>query len=263
MGGISVSGQDDQFIVRALSRGLQVLALFSVDHPEWSLADITRTMGLHKATAYRMTRTMEAEGFLIFSKTSGKYHLGPSVVPLSYLAIAHTELEKMGKPFLERIAAKTGETANLSVEVEESFVIIGSVLTSHLFKPLLPVGRVLTDLSNAHAKVFVAFKPPAERARFLSRPQPKLTENSLISPAEIEAELDRVVEDGVGFDIEEHGLGVCSIGAPVRGQTGAIIATISVVAPKERFGPEEKERDAQIVKQVAADFSAFMGYTGK
>jgi DNA-binding IclR family transcriptional regulator len=46
----------------------------------------------------------------------------------------------------------------------------------------------------------------------------------------------------------------------VRGQNGTLIATLSVVAPKERFGPKEKERDAKIVKQVAADFSAFMGY---
>ena len=49
---------DDQFVVRALSRGLRVLTLFSIDHPRWTLAELARTTGLHKATTYRMTRTM-------------------------------------------------------------------------------------------------------------------------------------------------------------------------------------------------------------
>ncbi len=254
---------DDQFVVRSLSRGLRVLALFSVDSPEWSLSDLARATGLHKATTYRMTRTMESEGFLIFDASTGNYHLGPSVIPMSYLAQKSSEFEKMGKPFLEELAAETGETANLGTEIEGSFVIIGSVLTSHAFKPSLPTGRVLTDLATSHAKVFVAFKPSAERARFLAKEQVRFTEHTLVSPAEIEAELERVVEEGVAYDLEEHGAGVCSAAAPVRGQSGALIATLSVVAPKERFGPEDKKRLAEAVRRVSDDFSAFMGYVPK
>jgi DNA-binding IclR family transcriptional regulator len=260
---VGLEDHDDQFVVRSLSRGLRVLALFSIDYPEWGLSDLARATGLHKATTYRMTRTMEAEGFLIFDATTGNYHLGPSAIPMSYLAQKSSEFEKMGKPFLEALAAETGETANLGIEIEGSFVIIGSVLTSHAFKPSLPIGRVLTDLANSHAKVFVAFKPPAERARFLAKEQVRFTQYTLLSPVEIEAELDRVVGEGVAYDLEEHGAGVCSAAAPVRGQNGAIMATLSVVAPKERFGPEEQKRIAEAVKRVAADFSAFMGYVSK
>jgi DNA-binding IclR family transcriptional regulator len=255
-----IDGGDDQFVVRSLARGLKLLALFTADHPEWTLAGLVREINLPKATVYRITRTMEAERFLIFNAATGTYHLGPSVVPLSYLAQQSSEFEKIAKPFLERLAAETGETANLGVEMEDAIVITGSVLTSHAFKPSLPVGRVLTDLTNAHAKVYAAYKSPEERKRLLAREQPAITQYSLVKPAEIEADLDRVAKEGVGFDMEEHGLGVCSAAAPVRGQNGTIIGTLSVVAPKERFGPEEKERAAESVKQVAADFSAFMGY---
>jgi DNA-binding IclR family transcriptional regulator len=260
---IGLDESDDQFIVRSLSRGLRALALFSPDHPEWSLADLARATQLHKATTYRITRTMEAEGFLIFDRTSSNYHLGPSVIPLSYLAQKHSEFEKMAKPFLEKLAAETGETANLGIENEGSFVVIGSVLTSHPFKPSLPTGRVLTDLSNSHGKMFVALKPPAERATFLARQQPRLTQYSLTSQADIEAELDRVAKEGVAYDLEENGLGTCAVAAPVRGPNGAVMATLSVVAPKERFGPEERQRSTESVKRVAAEFSAFMGYVAK
>ncbi len=161
---------DDQFVVRALCRGLRVLALFNVDHPEWSLNDLSRTTKLHKATTYRMTRTMEAEGFLIFDPDTGNYHLGPALIPMSYLAQTQSELERMAKPFLEKLASESGETANLAIETEGTFIVIGSVLTAHTFKPSLPIGRVLTDLNNAHAKLAVALKPAQERAKLLNRP---------------------------------------------------------------------------------------------
>jgi IclR family transcriptional regulator, acetate operon repressor len=255
----SIAG-DDQFVVRALSRGLRVLALFNVDHPEWNLNDLARTTKLHKATTYRMTRTMEAEGFLVFDPDSGNYHLGPSLVPLSYLSQTQAELERMAKPFLEKLAAESGETANLAVETEGTFIVVGGVLTSHTFKPTLPIGRVLNDLNNAHSKVAVALKPPAERAQFLNRPPMIETKYSLTDRAQIEAELERVAEEGVAYDMEEHGLGVCSVGAPVFGPQGALIATISVVAPKERFGPEERKRATEHVKRVTAEFSEYLGY---
>lgn len=250
---------DDQFVVRALCRGLRVLALFNVDHPEWSLNDLARTTRLHKATTYRMTRTMEAEGFLVFDPDSGNYHLGPALVPLSYLAQTQSELERMAKPHLEKLAAESGETANLAVETEGTFIVIGSVLTSHTFKPSLPIGRVLTDLNNAHAKLAVALKPSAERALFLSRPPALETRFSLTDRKQIEAELERVAEEGVAYDMEEHGLGVCSVAAPVYGPKGALIASISVVAPKERFGPDERKRATEHVKRVAAELSEYLG----
>ena len=252
---------DDQFVVRALCRGLRVLALFNVDYPEWSLNELARATHLHKATTYRMTRTMEAEGFLVFNPETGNYHLGPAVIPLSYLARTPSELERMSKPFLEELAAESGETANLAIETEGTFIVIGSVLTSHTFKPSLPIGRVLTDLSNAHGKLFVALKPREEWAKFLNRPQPASTKYSLTDRRQIEAELVRVAEEGVAYDMEEHGLGVCSVAAPVRGPKGAIIATISVVAPKERFGPEERKRATELVKRVGAELSAYLGYS--
>ena len=260
--GSAEDDNDDVFQVRALSRGLRVLALFTVDHPEWSLSELSRRTGLHKATAYRMTRTMETEGFLVFDVTTGRYHLGPATIPLSFLASAQSELVRLARPYLEELAELTGETSNLAVEVEGSIVVIGQVLTSHPFKPSLPVGRVMHDLANSHAQLFAAFKPENERARLLSMPQAKLTPNTLTDPAEIAAQLDKAASEGVAFDLEEHGLGICSVSAPVWDSNGDLKATFSVVAPKERFGAQEKKKHAQAVKRMASSFSTYLGYEG-
>ena len=252
----------DAFQVRALSRGLRLLGLFSVDHPEWSLNELSEKTGLHKATTYRMTRTLEAEGFLVFDPSTGKYRVGPAAVPLSFLASAQSELARIARPYLEQLAELTSETANLAVEVEGSAVVIGQVLTSHPFKPSLPIGRILGDLANSHVKVFAAFKPRAERERILQHPQPKLTPNTVTDLSAVREELETVAREGIAYDVEEHGVGICSLAAPVRDQNGEVRATLSVVAPKERFDPKEMKRYAEAVRLVATAMSSYLGHRG-
>jgi DNA-binding IclR family transcriptional regulator len=48
----------------------------------------------------------------------------------------------------------------------------------------------------------------------------------------------------------------------VRDQMGDVIATLAVVVPTGRFGPQAKDACAAAVKAAAAEFSAFFGYAG-
>jgi DNA-binding IclR family transcriptional regulator len=253
---------EDPFAIRALARGLRLLALFTVDHPEWTLTQLYERTGLHKATTYRITRTMEAEGFLVLDRDTGAYRLGPAALPMSYLASSESELLRIARPYLVELAEITGETTNLAVENEGTVVVIGQELTSHPFKPSLPVGRVMNDLANAHSKVFAAYKSSVERDALLRRPRPKITPNTITDGDAVRHELERVEREGVAYDLEEHGLGICSVAAPVRDQTGGVRATLSVVAPKERFGPTQMIGYAAAVKRVAAAMSAYLGFQG-
>ena len=50
--------------MKSLSRGLAILKLFDLEHPRWTLGDIVRASGQHKATCYRLLRTLEQDGFV-------------------------------------------------------------------------------------------------------------------------------------------------------------------------------------------------------
>ena len=60
----SAAGDADarQYAVKSLSRGLAILKLFDLEHPRWTLGDIVRASGQHKATCYRLLRTLEQDG---------------------------------------------------------------------------------------------------------------------------------------------------------------------------------------------------------
>ena len=248
------------YSVRSLVRGLQILKCFDVDRPEWGLIELSKRTGLHKATCYRLLRTLEGEGFLGYDGLSGRYHLGPSLLKMGYLAQANSELVRIAHPHLEKLAALTGETVDLAVWIGDGVLFVDQVLTSNPFKPASSVGRVFTDFGNAHTKVHLAFGSESCWAKVLANAQKHLPPFTIVESDSFLQELSRVAREGVAYDLQEQAPGTCAVAAPVRDSTGQVRASISVVAPEERFGPSEMKEYAQGVKEAAAAISLDLGY---
>ena len=254
--------KSDSFFIRSLLRGLMVLSLFDSEHPEWSLNDLARRASLGKTTTYRILRTMELARYLVFNPVTSTYHVGPALFPVSYLVQAESEIARVARPFLEEVVEKTHETVALAVEVDGAVIIIDQRLTPHFFKPASPSQWVLNDLGNANGKIFAAYKSDEERRALLAGDLPQLTPHTLTDPEELEREFERIRREGVAYDIEEQRLLVCAVGVPVFGALGEVKAVLTLVAPKERFGPGEMRLCTDVVKTVGAKMSASFGYQG-
>ncbi len=253
---------NDGSSVRALVRGLSILRCFDVTHPAWTFVELRKKVGLSNATTYRLVKTLEAQGFLTLDQATSKYHLGSSMLQATYLMLSHSELARMAHPHMERLVALTGETVDMSVWTEEGPLHIYAVFTSRPFKPPQQIGQTFNDICNASAKVFLAFGPESRRQAVLARQQAPCTEYSIVDPDKLVSEWNRVRQDGVSYDFQEHVIGICAVAAPVRDSTGAVLAAIAVTPPVERFGPAEMRRCAEAVKETALALSHEMGYRG-
>ena len=101
--------------IGTLERGLLLLETFDADNPEMSLNELRERTGLPKATIQRLMKTLEARDGSRYESSTRKYHLGASVLRISYLAASHSELVRVTHPFLVRLAEETRETASLCV----------------------------------------------------------------------------------------------------------------------------------------------------
>lgn len=256
----AASGEENNSLyIQALANGLTILSVFDIEHPEWSLGDIARHTGISKTTAYRMLRTLEWTGFVAYSASSERYSIGPAVIPLSYLTLSHVGFSYLTHPVLERLAAATGETVELAVEGKGEAIVVDHVDTPHPFKPNLPLGRVMRSLANSCMKVFAAHLPEKERERLIQAPQPPLTPHTITDPALLRAELARVAENGLAFDMEEQDLGVCAVSAPVFGPYQELKAVVTIVAPAERFRSDNGRRNVEAIRTASVELSGQLG----
>lgn len=249
------SEEDSELYVQALARGLTILALFDIEHPEWSLRDICVRTGISRTTAYRMLRTLELKDYVVYDRETERYHLGRAMIPGAYLALSYVGFARSTHPFLEKLAEVTGETVELTVQSAQGAVVVDQVATSHPFKPNLPIGRTLRNMANSAVRMWAATRPREERARLLRDPQLKLTPYTTTDPEELAAMLERAAVEGVAYDLEEQDLGVCAVSAPVYGPEGEVRAVLTVVAPSDRFGPEARARNTEAVKKAAAEMT--------
>ena len=254
-------GFDDgarQYVVRSLSRGLGLLKLFDLAHPRWSLSEVVRASGLHKATCYRLLRTLEHDGFLRCDPESGLYNMGPALTRIAILARSSDELVRAAHPFLERLVAITSETVDMTVWNAEGPMLAAQVLSrTRSFQPMNTVGTLFTEAPASHVKLWLAFGTEAQQSRLRSILTPD-RHGTVIDDAVLESTLEQVRCDGVAFDVAEV-REVFSVAAPVVDATERMVASIAVVASYDRIGDTERDFCAAAVRQLARDLSRELG----
>lgn len=254
-----VVGDDkDQYTVKSLSRGLGLLRLFDLEHPRWTLSDLVRATRLHKATCYRLVRTLEQEGFLVSDTLSGQYSLGPALKRAAVLAMAGDEIVRSARPHLERLVGITGETVDLTVWSDEGPLLAAQVLSrSRMFQPMNSLGTVFTEGPACHVKLWLGFGSQAQRERLWSL----LTPDHQGEPPDVtglRAQLETIRADGVAYDVEER-RGVFAVGAPVFDAAQRMVAAMAVVASYDRTGDAQRDLCAAAVRQVALALSVELG----
>ena len=247
-------------LVKAVQRALRIVRLFDSQHPEWTPSELGRQSGLRRTTAFRLMKTLESEGLIALSEDTGKYSLGPTVFQFAYAWISQTALARIAIPHLQRVTSVTGETSNLMVWNGDGPLCVAHSPSPRPFKLMMSVGDKFIDMANADSKILVALGPDDRRTECLRRPIQPLTPFTITDQERLAAELRRVTNEGLAYDIQEQQLGVCAISAPVWDFSGEVRASMSVVVSETRYGPAEAKRYGQILKQASAALSYDLGY---
>jgi IclR family transcriptional regulator, KDG regulon repressor len=256
--GAETTKPDDRYLIRSLVRAISILKCFDVAHPSWRLVELAKETGLDRATCFRMVKTFEAEGLLALDAESGQYRLGRALVPALYLLDSTNELARFAHPYVRKLADATKETVTLAVWTDDGVLFIDQVVTWHPFKLESTVGRSFTNWGISHVKLFAALGAESYGEQALAW-NPTITGYPLRRKA-AEAELETIRDEGVAYDLEEDAVGICSVASAVRDGSGRVAASLSVVAPVERFQAEQRRHHTEAVQKAAAELSRALGW---
>ena len=245
---------------RTLEKGLSLLGLFDIDHPEWTLKEIRERTGWPKATIRRLVKTLEVANWVAYDPVSGRYHLGSSALRAVYLIMSDSELVRRAHPFLVRLTEETSESSSLSVWTDQGALILDTVPTARAFKPTTYAGMLLKGSASADAQVLIAFGSEQTQTAVLATPQERRTRHTIVDPKALQEKWLQVRQDGVAFDRMEWNEDAPAVAAPVFDQNGELRASLSVVAPPERCSEAQMQGYAAVVKRIAAELSEALGH---
>ena len=254
----SRAASEGQGSVRNAARLLQ--AFGSADQ-ELGIAELSRRVGIGKSTVHRTVTALVAERLLERGNTPGRYRLGLALYELGTRVSEHVDLHQAALPVLTTLRHNTGEMVHVAVLDGLEVVYVERLESHHLLPIFRTVGHRLPAHWTSSGKVMLAALPRAELERRLESWTPVAhTPRTITHRGRLLAELDRVAAQGWAHNREEGHTGVVSIGAPVRGPDGQVMAGLSVVASSSRMTPPVMRRLAPQVIAAAGLIARRLGH---
>lgn len=187
--------------------------LRAVEQGPCTLAELTARSGLPRATAHRLATALATHRLL--AVRDGRYAAGPWLAELA----GADPLLLRAQPVLDRLRDETGCSSQLYRRRGAERLCVATADVQHGLRDTVPIGARLpmTAGSAAQALLCELDTPPADSA-FTA------------------ATLAAVRRRGWAQSVAERAPGVASVSAPVRDESGAVVAAVSVSGPAALLG---------------------------
>ncbi|WP_267643415.1 IclR family transcriptional regulator [Haloarchaeobius amylolyticus] len=217
------------------------------------IADLVEHVDLSKGSVHTHLATLRDAGLV--SKRGDQYHLGLRFVTLGEHVKENQRVYTAAKNQVDRLAAETGEYADLVVENEGFEVALKVARGKRAMETEYHIGIEETPqyLHNSSAgKAILAHLPEDRFDRILEQHGlPERTPNTITDRETLESRLERVRDRGYAVNDEEDIRGFRAVGAPILDSDGVPLGAISVSAPKSRLKGERFETEVpELVMQA-------------
>ena len=210
-----------------------------------------------KATLYRLIQTLVHQGMLAFDTDRQTYALGVRLVRLAHAAWATSSLAPIARPYLDELAAETGETIHLAQLDNGQVLYVDKRNAAKPVEMFAQAGKVGPAYCTGVGKAMLAFLPDEALQRAIDRQSfHRFTPHTLDTPETLRAELEAIRGRGYAFDREEHEPGIICCAVPILSRTGRVIGALSVTSTTARTSLSQLEAGADRIKDTAARIAA-------
>lgn len=236
-----------------LIRGFYIIEkIVRADRP-LSSAYLAEELDVPKATAHRICQQMETEGLLQREPGGKRFTGGKRLQMLAISALSNSVMNAHRTSILQTLSDEVGETCNLTVIDGHEIVYLERIETNWPYRIHLPVGSHLPLHCTATGKLFLANLKPAIRKKLLnSLNLTRHTELTITDHGLLNAQLQKIAEEGIGFDTGEYLEGMVAIAVPVIGADNTMNFAIAIHAPSVRKSLDELRQYLPVLRHAAA-----------
>ena len=246
-------------MIQSLDRGIKILELL-VERRVIGVMEAASLLKVNKSSAFRLLDTLRINSLVEKDKTTEKYKICAGILRYSN-AFIDNSLGKIVHPYLEKLTALTKENAHCCVFSNDRVIVIDQIKSREALNITAQIGREERMYCTSVGKVILAFFPEDVRERLLGSLELVPSTNQTITSKDLLREqLEKIRNDGYAIDNEENMIGVRCLAAPIRNHTGEVNYCVGISAPAMRMEVSMFSEYAKVVKDVAAEISAQLGY---
>jgi DNA-binding IclR family transcriptional regulator len=240
-----------------VGKALDVLDMVALAGKPVRFSELLTTSTYPKATLYRFLQTLTHQGMLTLDPDRGTYALGVRLVRLAHAAWQQSSLAPVARPYLDELAAQTGETIHLAQMDMGQVLYVDKRNAARPVEMFSSAGKVGPAYCTGVGKAMLAYLPEDQLQAVLSRQSfHSFTPHTYATPAALIAELHAIRPRGYAFDREEHEPGIICVAVPILTRQGRVLGAISLTSTTQRTTLTALESYADQIKQTAGKIAA-------
>lgn len=242
-----------------IDKTLSILEFISRNARGVSLADIVKSVGIPKTTAFRILEILLAREYVSWNQDSEKYLIGLKTLEIGLSGLIGQDIVEISIPYLQELSATVGETSFLAVYNDGDVVYLYKAEGNQSIVTTATLGTRRPAYCTALGKAILANLPIEEADRIFEKPLEKLTERTIVDRIRLLEEFADVRLNGYSVDDEgiEHGLYCLAV--PIYNYTGRVVAAISISGPVNRV-TENRQKIVEELKSLGGMISRRLGY---
>ena len=245
----------------SIDKTLSILEAISQNAKGLSLAEIVKSVGIPKTTAFRILEILAAREYVSWNHDNEKYAIGIKALEIGISGLIGQDIVDVSIPYLQELSATVGETSFLAVYNAGDVVYLYKAEGTSSIQTTARLGSRRPAYCTALGKVILANLSIEETDRVFEKKLTKFTEKTISDRLKLYEEFAHIRSDGYAVDDEGIEYGLYCLAVPIYNFTGAVIAAISVSGPIKRIC-ENRERIIDELRSVGAVISKRLGYVG-
>lgn len=223
------------------------------------VSEVARAFSISSGKVHRYFVSLVRAGALAQQPVSGKYELGPAALNIGLSALSQVDVVRFTSESLPELRDATDLTTLLAVWGDFGPVVIRVDENSDRTAMNVRVGSVMSILTSAIGRVFLAFLPEGQTHTLVAAERTRLGYASVPDPEEIRAQVRSVGHSR----IVSYGLPDISIVAvPIFDSQGILAATVAVLGPRSAGAMQEGGLGDTEIMAFAEGISRKLGYRG-
>lgn len=238
-------------VIQSVEKAIRVFEAVCRAKKDVRVVDLSKDLGINKATVFRLLRTFVETGYLEQNPETDRYRPTMKILALGNNVMNKMEIRALASDIIKELSEKSGESVHLSIRDGAMAVIIDKVESQTGNKVSFHIGRRSDLYSTGTGKVLLASLPLNKLEEYLAEiPLAPHTPMTITDPEVLKRQLMEINVNGYSVDRQENNTGISCVAAPVYDYTGSVAASVSVTGPSSRI-----EHDIPRLSRLILDYS--------